>query len=161
MLTFNKLYESYAQDVFRFSLWLSGSRNMADDITSETFIRAWTHFKPIRTETLKAYLFTIARNYYLGQMRKEKRIVELDDQLPDQVLLPDIKVELLDEIKQVQNYLQTLPECDRTAFILRVQHNIPYSEIARVLEISESAAKVKIHRARKKLTQIRIRSEGY
>ena len=133
---------------------------MADDITSETFIRAWTHFRPIRTETLKAYLFTIARNYYLGQMRKEKRIVELDDQFPDPVLLPDLKVELRDEIKQVQNYLQTLPECDRTAFILRVQHNIPYSEIARVLEISESAAKVKIHRTRKKLTLIRISSEG-
>ena len=160
MLTFNKLYESYAQDVFRFSLWLSGSRNMADDITSETFIRAWTHFQPIRTETLKAYLFTIARNYYLGQMRKEKRIVELDDQLPDPVALPEIKVELLDEIKQVQIFLRSLPECDRTVFILRVQHSIPYAEIARIMEISESAAKVKIHRTRKKLTQIRISSEG-
>jgi len=160
MLTFNKLYEIYAKEVFRFALWLSGNRSMADDITSETFIRAWTHFQPIRTETLKAYLFTIARNYYLGQMRKEKRIVELDDQLPDPVLLPDLKVELLDEIRQVQSYLQTLPECDRTAFILRVQHNIPYSEIARVLEISESAAKVKIHRTRKKLTLIKLSSEG-
>jgi len=156
MLTFNKLYESYAKDVFRFALWLSGSRSMADDITSETFIRAWTHFQPIRTETLKAYLFTIARNYYLGQMRKEKRIVELDDQLPDPVLSPDIKIELRDEIKQVQIFLLSLPECDRTVFILRIQHNIPYAEIARIMEISESAAKVKIHRTRKKLTQMRI-----
>lgn len=159
MLTFNKLYESHAQDVFRFAMWLSGSRIMADDITSETFIRAWTHFRPIRTETLKAYLFTIARNYYLGQMRKEKRIVDLDDGVPDPVLLPEAKVELLDEIKQVQTFLQTLPECDRSAFILRVQHNIPYAEIARIMEISESAAKVKIHRARKKLTLNRISSE--
>jgi len=159
MLTFNKLYESYAQDVFRFAMWLSGSRCMADDITSETFIRAWTHFQPIRTETLKAYLFTIARNYYLGQMRKEKRIADLDDWVPDPVLLPEARVELLDEIKQVQTFLQTLPECDRSAFILRVQHNIPYAEIARIMEISESAAKVKIHRARKKLTLNRISSE--
>jgi len=159
MLTFNKLYESYAQDVFRFAMWLSGSRCMADDITSETFIRAWTHFQPIRTETLKAYLFTIARNYYLGQMRKEKRIADLDDWVPDPVLLPEARVELLDEIKQVQAFLQTLPECDRSAFILRVQHNIPYAEIARIMEISESAAKVKIHRARKKLTLNRISSE--
>jgi len=159
MLTFNKLYESYAQDVFRFAMWLSGSRCMADDITSETFIRAWTHFQPIRTETHKAYLFTIARNYYLGQMRKEKRIADLDDWVPDPVLLPEARVELLDEIKQVQAFLQTLPECDRSAFILRVQHNIPYAEIARIMEISESAAKVKIHRARKKLTLNRISSE--
>ena len=81
MLTFNQLYESYAKDVFRFAFWLSGNRTWAEDITSETMIRAWTHFQPIRTETLKAYLFTIARNYYLGQLRKENRLVDLDDQI--------------------------------------------------------------------------------
>lgn len=159
MLTFNKLYESYAKEVFRFAFWLSGSRNWADDITSETFIRAWVHFRPIRTETLKAYLFTIARNYYLGQMRKENRFVDLNEEHPDPVLLPDIKVELLEEIFQVQDFLQTLPECDRAAFILRVQHNTPYKEVARVLKISESAAKVKVHRVRKKLTLNRINPE--
>jgi len=159
MLTFNQLYETYAEDVFRFAYWLSGNRHWADDITSETFIRAWTHFRPIRTETLKAYLFTIARNYFLGQMRKENRIVDLDEGLPDPGLVPDIKVEILDEIHKARKYLQTLPECDRTAFILRVQHDIPYTEIARVLKISESTARVKVHRTRKKITVNRIDSE--
>lgn len=159
MLTFNQLYETYAEDVFRFAYWLSGNRHWADDITSETFIRAWVHFRPIRTETLKAYLFTIARNYFLGQMRKENRIMDLDEGLPDPGLVPDIKVEILDEIHKARIYLQTLPECDRTAFILRVQHDIPYAEIARVLKISESAARVKVHRTRKKITVNRIDSE--
>jgi len=133
MLKFNKLYETYAPEVYRFALWLSGSSFWAEDITSETFIRAWVHYRPIRTETLKAYLFTIARNYYLGQLRKDK-------------------IESRLEIRRVQHFLQTLPEIDRAAFILRVQHELPYAEIARVLELSLSASKVKVHRVRKKLS---------
>jgi len=159
MLTFNQLYESYAEEVFRFAFWLSGNRTWAEDITSETLIRAWTHFRPIRTETLKAYLFTIARNYYLHQLRKEKRLVELDEEFMDPAHVPDILIEHLDEIHRARVFLLSLPECDRTAFILRVQHNTPYIEIARVLQISESAARVKVHRARKKLTISRINPE--
>lgn len=159
MLTFNQLYETYAEDVFRFAYWLSGNRHWADDITSGTFVRAWVHFRPIRTETLKAYLFTIARNYFLGQMRKENRIIDLDEGLPDPDLVPDIKVEILDEIHKTRVYLQTLPECDRTAFILRVQHDVPYAEIARVLKISEPSARGQVHRTRKKLTMSRINPE--
>jgi len=159
MLTFNQLYEAYAEEVYRFAFWLSGNHQWADDITSETMIRAWTHFRPIRTETLKAYLFTIARNYYLGQLRKENRLVDLDEEILDPVQVPDTLIEHLDEIHQARKFVLTLPECDRTAFILRVQHNTPYAEIARVLEISESAARVKVHRTRKKLTISRINPE--
>ena len=159
MLTFNQLYESYAEDVFRFAFWLSGNQTWAEDITSETMIRAWTHFHPVRTETLRAYLFTIARNYYLGQLRKDKRFVELDEEFLDPAQLPEMLIEHLDEIQRVRVFLLSLPECDRTAFILRVQHDTPYAEIARVLQISESAARVKVHRTRKKLTTSRINPE--
>jgi RNA polymerase sigma-70 factor (ECF subfamily) len=159
MLTFNQLYETYAEEVFRYAYWLSGNRAWAEDIASETMIRAWTHFRPIRTETLKAYLFTIARNYYLGQLRKENRLVELEEELLDPAHLPEILIEHLDEIHQARAFLLTLPECDRTAFILRVQLNTPYAEIARVLQVSETAARVKVHRVRKKLTISRVVSE--
>ena len=159
MLKFNELYKTYAPDVYRFAHWLSGSKFWAEDITSETFIRAWTHYHPIRTETLKAYLLTIARNYYLGQLRKEKRIIKLTEEYPDPNPMPDQKIETKDEIDQVQGYLQTLSEIDRAAFILRVQHELPYAEIARVLKLSVSSAKVKVHRVRKKLSINRIQQE--
>lgn len=156
MLKFNELYESYAPDVYRFALWLSGNRFWAEDITSETFIRAWVHYHPIRTETLKAYLFTIARNYYLGQLRKEKFIVDLSEEYPDPS--PELQQVLEShlEIRRINRFLQTLPEIDRAAFILRVQHELPYAEIARSLKLSISASKVKVHRVRKKLSANRI-----
>ena len=49
MLNFQDLYESYASDVYRFAYWLTGDRPEAEDITSETFIRAWVNRTTIRT----------------------------------------------------------------------------------------------------------------
>lgn len=151
MLTFNDLYETYGPDVYRFTLWLTGDNFEAEDITSETFIRAWVRLSSIRTETLKAYLFTIARNLYLKQQRKKKNQVPLHDVYPDPAPEPDKVVESQLEILRVQRILQTIPEIDRAAFVLRVQHELPCAEIARILGLSLTATKVKIHRVRKKL----------
>jgi RNA polymerase sigma-70 factor (ECF subfamily) len=160
MLNFQDLYESYATEVYRFAFWLTGDSFDAEDITSETFIRAWVHNSAIRTETLKAYLFAIARNIFLQRQRKRKRQVALEDVDPDPAPGPDKLVESRLELQRVQRVLQTLPEIDRAAFVLRVQHELPYAEIARVLGLSPSAAKVKVHRVRKKLLIIRVNEEG-
>lgn len=61
-------------------MYLSGNRAEGEDLTSETFVRASTSPEAIRTETVKGYLFTIARNLYLQGVRKSKRHVELDEQ---------------------------------------------------------------------------------
>jgi len=151
MLNFQDLYETYVADIYRFALWLSGDRFEAEDITSETFVRAWTRHNIIRTETLKAYLLAIARNIYLAQHRKGKRQVALLDTHPDPAPEPEQVVESQLELRRVQRLLQALPEEDRAAFVLRVQHELPCAEIARVLGISLTATKVKIHRVRKKL----------
>jgi RNA polymerase sigma-70 factor (ECF subfamily) len=151
MLKFQDLYESYAADVYRFSVWLAKDGSEAEDITSETFVRAWVRKSNIRTETLKAYLLTIARNVYLEWQRKGKRQVVLKDIYPDPAPGPEKAIESEFEIKRVKSVLKTLPEIDRAAFILRVQHELPYAEIARILQLSLTATKVKVHRVRKKL----------
>ena len=161
MLSFKYLYKTYVSDIYRFSLWLTGDRNEAEDITSETFIRAWIRFSTIRTETLKAYLITIARNIYLDQLRKSKRKVVLKDIYPDPNPGPEELVGKQLELKRIQKYLHTLPEIDRSAFVLRVQHELPYAEVARILSLSLTTAKVKVHRVRKKLLAICINEEVY
>lgn len=151
MLNFPDLYEEYAPEVYRFIFWLARDDAEAEDITSETFVRAWVNHHKIRTETLKAYLFTIARNIFLERQRKNNRQVALEDGLPDSAPGPAKQVESLQELRGIKQFLGTMKETDRTAFILRVQHELPYAEIARVLGLSLSSAKVKVHRVRKKL----------
>ena len=161
MINFQDLYESYGDDVYRFALWLAGDSSEAEDITSETFIRAWVRNSKIRTETLKAYLFTISRNIYLQHQRKRNRQVVLEDVHPDPSPGPDKLTESQLELGKVQSVLQTLPEIDRAAFVLRVQHELPYAEISRVLELSPSAIKVRVYRVRKKLIATCIEKEAY
>jgi RNA polymerase sigma-70 factor (ECF subfamily) len=160
MLSFQDLYESYAPEVYRFALWLTGDRSEAEDITSETFVRAWVRIDKIRTETLKAYLFMIARNFHLEQHRKNKRQVVLNDVYPDPSPGPGRMVDAHLQIMDIQRILQILPEVDRAAFILRVQHELPYAEIARVLRLSVAATKVKVHRVRKKLLATCLEKEA-
>lgn len=160
MIDFHELYEIYGDDVYRFALWLAGDPSEAEDITSETFIRAWVRIKKIRTATLKAYLFTISRNIYLQHQRKRKRQVVLEDVHPDPAPGPDNRAESQFRLQRVQQVLRTLPEIDRAAFILRVQHELPYDEIARILELSPTASKVKVYRVRKKLIAICLDKEA-
>ena len=155
MTDFNALYRKYAPDVFRFALYLSGSRADAEDITSETFVRVWTSAAPVEAATVKGYLFTIARNLFLQELRKRKPRAELDEGLLDPRANPHAQAEHKDEMHAVLAGLQRLPETDRAALLMRAMEGLPYEEIARGLKISLSSVKVKIHRARLTLAGIR------
>ena len=159
MLSFEELYIAYSPEVYRFAFWLSGDAAEAEDITSETFVRAWMNFNSIRTETLKAYLFTIARNIFLESLRKHGNHAELADEIADHRPGMEKQIEHESELDTVRNILQALPEVDRSAFVMRVQYDLPYEEIARVLEISETSVKVKVHRVRKKLFEMKLKKE--
>ena len=159
MLTFEELYVSYSPDVYRFANWLCGNANDAEDITAETFTRAWMNFAIIRTETLKAYLFTIARNIYLESLRKHRNHETLNDTHPDAHPTLEKTHETRSELDQIRTALLSLPEIDRSAFVMRVQYDLPYLEIARVLQLSEGAVKVKVHRVRKSLFSVHSKKE--
>lgn len=159
MLTFQELYETYSPDVYRFAYWLAGNSADAEDIMSETFVRAWIKLDTIRTETLKAYLLTIARNTYLEWARKARLQFPLKDTQPDAQPGSETIAEAHADLEMVRTVLQTLAEIDRIAFVMRVQFDLPYAEIGRSLNLSESAVKVKVHRVRKRLLNLRISKE--
>ena len=146
MTDFNALYRKYGPDVFRFALYLSGSRADAD-ITSETFVRVWTSLVPVEPTTVKSYLFTIARNLFLQELRKRRPQSELDERLLDPRAGPQAQAEQKAELHAVLAGLQRLPETDRAALLMRALEGLPYEEIARGLRISLASVKVKIHRA--------------
>jgi RNA polymerase sigma-70 factor (ECF subfamily) len=158
---FGELYRRHARDVFHFALYLSGDRGEAEDITSETFLRAFASSDRIRMATVKGYLLAIARNLFLQSLRHRRRRAELDDALPDPRAAPHARAELDSELAAALASLQTLPEIDRAALLMRANDEMPYEEIARALGLSLAAVKVKIHRARLKLAMMRsVRERG-
>src|SRR5262245_24213675 len=130
MTQFHELYETYARDVYRFALYLSGDPALADDITSETFIRVWSSPEPVRLATVKAYLLTIARNLWLMERRRNARSQGLDETIPDTSQSALRRVEVKDEFDRVLRALREIPELDRAALLMRVDEGLPYEEVA-------------------------------
>ena len=155
MTDIENLYERYAGDVRRFALYLCGDVVIADEITSDTFVRAWMAAGRIRQPTVKSYLFTIARNAYTDWLRRSARHSELDENMPDTRISAQMQMEQSAEVRAVLAALQRLPEMDRTVLLMRTLDEMPYEEIAETLGIPVVRAKVKVHRARMKLMQTR------
>jgi RNA polymerase sigma-70 factor (ECF subfamily) len=155
MTDFHILYQTYAPLVRRFAMFLCGNSALADDITADTFVRAWRSQEKIREATVKAYLFTIARNVYRDYMRRQKPMTELNESIPDPSLDLHIRTEQKAEVRELMSTLQQLSEIDRAALLMRVQEEMSYEEIALALELPLTSVKVKIHRARLKLIKAR------
>jgi len=158
--TFHELYSRYAGDVYRFSHWLTGNPHDAQDITSETFVRAWTAPEEPRMETVKAYLFAIARNLHRKQWRRQSRLEVLDEAMPDPAVRPDEAAANQDEFRRTFEAVHTLPELDRTVLLLRAEQELSYEDIAAVTGLSMAAAKVKVFRARAKLAALLNHNTG-
>jgi len=153
MLGFHDLYERYSLDVFRFALYLCGDRAAAEDITAETFVRAWTAPGELRAVTVKSYLFAIARNVHNTEHRRQALRAEMPEYLPDPAPGPEHSTGERQRLRRLLTGLQRLPEVDRAALAMRVLEDMPYEQIAAALGLSVAAAKVKVHRARLKLAE--------
>jgi RNA polymerase sigma-70 factor (ECF subfamily) len=154
LVDFHNLFGRYSQDVYRFALYLSGDPSLAEEITQETFVRAWVMPGEVRGGTVKAYLLTIARNLYREERKRLARQVALDGTRPDPK--PDAEAVALGrlELEAAFEALQTLPETDRAALLMHAQDGLPYAAIASTLGLSVVAVKIRVHRARIKLRQL-------
>ena len=125
-LPFHKLYERYAKDVYRFAYWLCGARDEAQDITSETFVRVWTAKTEPRVETVKAYLFAIARNLFLKNLHRKDRFITIKEEITDEINQPDKQVEIDFYLDQVFKALKQLTVIDRTILIMMAEKDMSY-----------------------------------
>lgn len=158
MRNFETLYRRHVAAVFRFAWGLCGDRSAAEDIVSETFLRLLTRSPKLEAHSVRAYLLTIARNCYLMGRRKRRREVPLPAEL--RAPAPDLDGGLdgRARIERVVGELAAMPEGERSALLLRIDHELSYEEVAAALGISVSAAKVRVHRARRRLMQKRSES---
>lgn len=145
--TFHSLYEAHAMDVYRFARYLTASEDAADEITSETFLRAWAGRETIRVETAKAYLLAIARNLARDRGRFAKRWP--DAEMPDRSVAPNAEARI--ELRRTLEAVRALPVEYREPLMLAAS-GLGYDEIGRVLGIPVSTVKIRVHRARLKLT---------
>ena len=155
-MDFHQIYQAHAPAVHRFAVGLTGDRALADDLTEDAFVRLWTASDEIRLPTVRAYLCTIVRNLHVSHLRKARRSTPLDDSLADPVHRVAAPVELRSQAEAALRALATLSPDDREALLMRAA-DMSYAEIAQSLNISVTAAKVRVHRAR--VRALRAREE--
>jgi RNA polymerase sigma-70 factor, ECF subfamily len=158
---FSALYERHARDVYRFSLYLSGDFALAEDLTAETFARAWVARGRIRVGSVKAYLLMIARNLYRDAIRRRT-----DTSMPEHLDVadaapgPEAAAQARDELRRVLSALGRLPEHEREVLLMATVEGLSHQAIAVALDLSVDAVKVRVHRARVRLNTIRAEMES-
>lgn len=157
---FSALYERHARDVYRFSLYLSGDFALAEDITAETFARAWVARERIRVGSVKAYLLMIARNLY-RDARRHRADVSLPENLEiaDHGPGPEASTQARDELRRVLFALRQIPEHEREVLLMATVEEMTHQAIAVALDLSVDAVKVRVHRARVRLNAVRAGME--
>lgn len=148
------IYQQHAPAVYRFALGLCGDAHLARDLVADTFMRTMLSSTPIGMETVRGYLCTIARRLYLKEWHRRQRHAELEDVHSDTAAGPEKLFMDAQTMRATLRALQTLPEIDRAALLMRAEDEVPYEDIARALDISLSSAKVKVFRARVRLQQL-------
>ena len=148
------LYQRYRRPIQHYLYQLCGSVEQAEELTQETFIRAHTGLLTFRGDcSVATWLFRIARNLYLKSLRHPSPPrIDTDELLaiPDHAAHGDPvqRYAAREQRDLIALTLGQLPEKQRSILLLRDAEGLAYDEIARVLEISLSAVKVNLFRAR-------------
>ncbi len=152
-MDFAELYERYARDVHRFSLYLSGNYALAEDLTAETFVRALCAPADLHVDTVKAYLLAIARNLHRDFLSRHSRLTTISEAAEGACPAPSPERAAGDRqtLATVLKAIQRLPEPQREALVLSVDEDLRYDQIGAILGCSVAAVKVRIHRARLQL----------
>ena len=153
--SFEQIYQNYFDPVYRYMLSLSGSPQIAEEITQETFFKALRSLDQFQGKSsLKSWLCAIAKNLWLSEQRKKKD-QPIDDALTisDPSPGPEEAIVRQDESMRIHRLLHHLDEPYREVFTLRTLGQLSFRDIGELFGKSENWACVVYHRARTKIRE--------
>lgn len=145
----DEVFEPYHKELYNFVMSRTGYKvHLAEDITQDIFLKLWKSRKSYdkNKASIRTWMYQIARNYLIDIFRK-KKLEFVDDAKGSTELKTEDKI-------FVENMLQKLNDRDRELVQLRYIQDLSIKEIAQIIDKNESATKVAIHRAIKKLRKI-------
>jgi RNA polymerase sigma factor (sigma-70 family) len=156
---FTMLFQDFYPSLCRFLECLLGGRApLAQDLAQESFLQLHrTAWGTLPVDEARFWLYRVARNLAINEFRKSHTRYRLFDRVVEAMRPaarnPEQEYETRERREMVLEMLQTLPEDQRAALLLREQEQLSYREIGEVLKVSESKVKVDIFRARAALRE--------
>lgn len=157
---FGKLYDRYVAGIYRFIYFRVGSKETAEDLAAEVFLKTWQYVKQGRrqVENVKALLYRIAANNVIDHYRQSgKEYLALSEeswsQIADQVSLSD-EAQKKDDLRQTYQAIKSLSPADRELVLMRYSNDLSVKEIAEILGKGPGAVRTALHRALKDLKTV-------
>ena len=156
MTDFEEIYKKHFTDVYRYILKLSGDEHIAEDITSETFLKAIKSIDSFRGDCeIRVWLCQIAKNCYFSYIKSPERNGELSEKVlsvPQSKSLSDT-VQEHSEALRVQKILLQIGDPYKDVFMWRFYAELSFKEIGAIYGKSENWACVTYHRTRKMIKE--------
>jgi RNA polymerase sigma-70 factor, ECF subfamily len=156
---FRLLFVRFSRPVFQFIYQLVSQRDLADELTQETFVRAYRHLKQLRDDSrFSTWLFgighNVAREFLRSKQREIHSLSEEINQAEDTRSISPVDGVLEKELNlAIEKALQELDEERRAIFVLKVFQQRSYQEIVEITGFSLAKIKTELHRARLRLRQ--------
>ncbi|MBA2174849.1 sigma-70 family RNA polymerase sigma factor [Halobacillus locisalis] len=153
MTQLDDIYHTYFKDVFLYVYSLSGDQHIAEDITSETFMKALTSLDSFKGNSdIRVWLCQIAKNSYYSYLRKKKSFVDLES-VPEPASGDNVEQEIAtsEASVKVHEMIQNLKEPYNKVFTLRLFGELSFKQIGKLFGKSDNWACVTYHRAREKV----------
>lgn len=152
-MEFEQIYNTYFKSVYRYIRKLSGDEHIAEEITSETFLKAMKSIGDFRGECdLRVWICQIAKNTYYSYLKKNNRITSVDETELQSIVDPNALIEeqigIQDEAQQIRKILHTMPDPYKEVFMWRVFGELSFKEIGNLYNKTDNWACVTYHRAR-------------
>jgi RNA polymerase sigma-70 factor (ECF subfamily) len=152
------LLQEYVPRVYRFALRLTQDPHAAEDLTQETFLRAWRRQRLLRhPQAIHVWLFRIAANLWRDQLRRGKLRVAQARPLPEEfasdVPSAEQNVDDQEDVRRALEAMEALPDRQREVLHLCACEGLSAAEASVILGISIDAVKANLCLARKKLRQ--------
>jgi RNA polymerase sigma factor (sigma-70 family) len=142
---YNRSALEYADPVYRFIRANLRDEDRANDVVQDTYEKLWRHVAEIDYSVVKAWLFTTAYHTMIDIIRKEKRIISLEDTIVNNHSY-ESQYSDLNEILQAA--VERLPEQQKSAVLLRDYEGYSYKEIGDITGLTEAQVKINIYRGR-------------
>jgi RNA polymerase sigma-70 factor (ECF subfamily) len=154
------LVEVYQRPVFNLCYRMLGDPAEAEDASQEAFLKAYRALKRYDpNRKFVNWMLSIASNHCIDRLRKRRlKTTSLDNLLPGQMKPdpnpgPESRLSMDEGRQSVREMLETLSEKDRAAIVMRYWYDMSYQEIAESLDLTVSAVKSRLHRARRDMAK--------
>ena len=157
-MTLREMMETYGSDVWHYAFFLTRSREQANDISQEVFLKAYRNMAKYRgNATLKTWLLTITRNTAFSWRRNSfwRRFSPLGSgQSPGQTLSAEKEAISNQYVNRIWELIMELPDKHREVLVLEIQQGLSTGEMASLLGVAEGTVKSRLSRARDKMRKV-------